>query len=209
MPCKKPEFCGRHCQDDRMIDMKKNARCGHEGCGKVASFGVAGSKKREFCAPHAPRSVVDLVNDTRCGHTGCPKHPSYGVEGSKNTQFCSAHAPSGMANIRSKRCSHQGCTKQPSYGAPGTKKAEFCLAHASPAMVNVFSKRCAHPGCKRVRSMAETATRGPRSAANTVFQEWSLSVVGYAVTRAAGRNRPMRPQAPNEVSSARGTLRRG
>lgn len=63
---------------------------------------MAGSKKREFCAPHAKGGMVDVYNK-RCGFPGCTKGPSYGVAGSKKREFCAQHATEGMVNV----CSRQ------------------------------------------------------------------------------------------------------
>lgn len=63
---------------------------------------MAGSKKREFCAPHAKGGMVDVYNK-RCGYPGCTKGPSYGVAGSKKREFCAQHATDGMVNVCSRR----------------------------------------------------------------------------------------------------------
>lgn len=77
-------------------------RCAHPGCTKQPKYGVAGSKKREYCAPHAKGGMVDVYNK-RCGFPGCTKGPSYGVAGSKKREFCAQHATEGMVNV----CSRQ------------------------------------------------------------------------------------------------------
>lgn len=114
-------------------------RCDFQGCSKHPSYGVAGSKKAEFCVAHAQEGMVDVCSK-RCGHPGCTKRSSYGTPGSKKPQFCIHHAMKGMIDVVSKRCAEVGCNKWPSYGIPGSKKAEFCAAHAKDGMVGVCNK---------------------------------------------------------------------
>ncbi|CAM9559092.1 unnamed protein product [Ectocarpus sp. 12 AP-2014] len=123
-------------------------RCGHPGCGKHSSYGVKGTKEREFCGRHAKMGMVD-VRSKRCGHPGCEKHPSYGAEGTKRAEFCASHAAEGMVNVSNKRCGHSRCTTRASFGAEGSRKAEFCSRHAKEGMVDVWSKRsrCTYQGC--------------------------------------------------------------
>lgn len=39
-----------------------NKRCGYPGCTKGPSYGVAGTKKREFCAQHATEGMVNVCS---------------------------------------------------------------------------------------------------------------------------------------------------
>ncbi|CAM9896912.1 unnamed protein product [Sphacelaria rigidula] len=132
--------------------------CGYEGCSTQPSYGVAGSKKAEFCFKHATAGMVDVKNEVRlrskrCGYEGCYTCSSYGVAGSKKAEFCSNHATTGMVDVknevrlRSKRCGYEGCSTCSSYGVAGSKKAEFCSKHATAGMVDVMSKRCGYEGC--------------------------------------------------------------
>ena len=111
-------------------------RCTHTGCTKQSSYGVAGTKKKEFCFDHKKDGMVDVRNK-ECTHDGCTKQPSYGVAGTKAAEFCSEHRKGGMVDVRSKRCTHAGCNKWPSFGVAGTKRAEFCSEHKKGGMVNV------------------------------------------------------------------------
>ena len=69
-----------------MVDVcRKKSRT--EGCGKLPSYGVAGTKTVEYCAQHAPDGMVD-VKCRKCRTEGCGKSPSYGVAGTKSAEYC-------------------------------------------------------------------------------------------------------------------------
>ncbi|CAM9902246.1 unnamed protein product [Ectocarpus sp. 13 AM-2016] len=124
------------------------SQCGHANCTKRPTYGVAGSKKREFCSQHARDGMVN-VNNKRCIQPNCTTIPSFAAVGSKKAEFCSQHAREGMVDVRSRRCSQRGCNTQPSLGeAGGSRKIPgACKAHASETMVGLRSKRCARRGC--------------------------------------------------------------
>lgn len=55
-----------------MIDLTNN-KCAHQGCTKVPSFGVAGSKKGELCSGHAQQGMSSTYMRKRarnCGNKG-------------------------------------------------------------------------------------------------------------------------------------------
>ena len=79
-------------------------------CGKVPSFGVAGTKTGEYCAQHALEEMVD-VRSKKCRTASCGKVPCFGVAGTKNVKHCAQHAPEGMVNVKNKKCSIEGCGK--------------------------------------------------------------------------------------------------
>ncbi|CAM9675420.1 unnamed protein product [Ectocarpus sp. 8 AP-2014] len=124
------------------------SQCGHANCTKRPTYGVAGSKKREFCSQHARDGMVN-VNNKRCIQPNCTTIPSFAAAGSKKAEFCSQHAREGMVDVRSRRCSQRGCNTQPSLGEAGgsSKIPGACKAHASEGMVGLRSKRCARRGC--------------------------------------------------------------
>ncbi|CAN0506083.1 unnamed protein product [Ectocarpus sp. 12 AP-2014] len=124
------------------------SQCGHAKCTKRPTYGVAGSKKREFCSQHARDGMVN-VNNKRCIQPNCTTIPSFAAVGSKKAEFCSQHAREGMVDVRSRRCSQRGCNTQPSLGEAGgsSKIPGACKAHASETMVGLRSKRCARRGC--------------------------------------------------------------
>ncbi|CAN0228026.1 unnamed protein product, partial [Ascophyllum nodosum] len=74
-----------------MVNITKT-KCRTEGCGKQPSFGVAGTKTKEYCSQHAPDGMVD-IKSRKCRTKGCGKIPSFGVAGTKTKEFCSQHAP--------------------------------------------------------------------------------------------------------------------
>lgn len=61
----------------------KNKRCAHGGCPKHPSFGVAGTKKKQFRSAHKKEGMVDVANKS-CAHRGCTKQASFGAAGTKN-----------------------------------------------------------------------------------------------------------------------------
>ena len=61
---------------------RQSRRCRTEGCGKIPSFGVAGTKTVEYCLQHATDGMVD-VKSRKCRTEGCGKRPSFGVAGTK------------------------------------------------------------------------------------------------------------------------------
>ena len=66
----------------------KNRKCRTEGCGKLPSFGAAGTKTVEYCAQHAPEGMVD-VRSKKCRTEGCGKLPSFAVTGTRTGEYCS------------------------------------------------------------------------------------------------------------------------
>ncbi|CAN0479816.1 unnamed protein product, partial [Ectocarpus sp. 12 AP-2014] len=61
--------------------------CEQPNCLKQASYGIEGSRRRQFCSRHAVEGMVDVCSN-RCRHEGCSKHPSFGVKRSGRRQFC-------------------------------------------------------------------------------------------------------------------------
>ena len=114
----------------------RRCMCLHPGCTKQPSFGVAGTKKRKFCAGHAKEGMVNLINK-KCAHQGCSKVPSFSLAGTMKRESCAGHAKAGMIDLMRKKRAHPGCTKQPSFGVAGTKKKGFCAGHATEGIVNL------------------------------------------------------------------------
>ena len=71
-----------------------NKKCRAERCGKQPSFGVAGTKRAEYCAQHALEGMVD-VKGRKCRTEGCGTQPSFGVAGTKTMAYCAQHALEG------------------------------------------------------------------------------------------------------------------
>ena len=79
------QFCGKHAAPG-MVDVISK-KCNFEGCTKHPSFGVEGTRNREYCAKHAPEGMIIL------GKAGRPKQipgdrkrrASTGVGGAETT----------------------------------------------------------------------------------------------------------------------------
>ncbi|CAM9854184.1 unnamed protein product [Ectocarpus sp. 4 AP-2014] len=82
-----------------MVNVRR-VKCARQGCSKSPSFGVAGTKKREFCRAHAQEEMVH-VNSKKCAHQGCSKKPSFGVAGTKKREFCREHTNQGTVFLGS------------------------------------------------------------------------------------------------------------
>ena len=52
------EFCSQHARDG-MVNVTKRTCC-REGCSKVPSFGLAGSRRAEVCSQHAEDEMINL-----------------------------------------------------------------------------------------------------------------------------------------------------
>ncbi|CAM9260017.1 unnamed protein product [Sphacelaria rigidula] len=124
----------------------RNKRCSEDACLKHPSYGVAGSKKAEFCSEHARVGMVNVVT-RKCSDDACLKSPSYGVAGSKKAEFCSEHARAGMVTVRNKRCRDERCLKHASYGVARSEEAEFCSEHARAGMMDVVTRKCSDDAC--------------------------------------------------------------
>ena len=68
-----------------MVDVESK-KCRTEGCGKIPSFGVAGTKMAEYCAHHAPGGMIN-VRSRKCRTKGCGKKASFGVAGTKTAEY--------------------------------------------------------------------------------------------------------------------------
>ena len=150
------EYCAQHAPEG-MVDVCSR-KCRTEGCGKVPSFGVAGTKAAEYCAQHALEGMVDVKN-RKSRTEGCGKIPSFGVAGTKMEEYCAQHAPEGTVNVHGKMCRTAGCGKRSSFGAAGTKKAEYCAQHALDGTVDVKSPKCKTGSCVKIPSFGVADTK--------------------------------------------------
>ncbi|CAN0199634.1 unnamed protein product [Ascophyllum nodosum] len=105
-----------------MVDVKSK-KCRTTSCGKVPSFGVAGTKTSEYCAQHAPEGMVNVKNRKRRTE-GCGKLPSFGVAGTKTVEYCARHSLDGMVQVK-----YGKCDKKPSLGVANTRTAEYRAQH--------------------------------------------------------------------------------
>ncbi|CAM9951944.1 unnamed protein product, partial [Ascophyllum nodosum] len=72
-----------------MVDVKSR-KCRTEGCGKLPSFEVAGTKTVEYCAQHAPEEMVD-VKSKKCRTKRYSKKPSFGVADRRTAEYRVQH----------------------------------------------------------------------------------------------------------------------
>ena len=110
-----------------MVDVCSR-KCRTESCGKIPSFGVAGTKTGEYCAQHAPDGMVNVCS-RKCRTEGCGTIPSFGVAGTKTGEYCAQHAPDAMVNVCSRKYRTERCGMIPSFGVAGTKTGEYCTQH--------------------------------------------------------------------------------
>ena len=140
-----------------MVDVKSK-KCRTASCGKVPSFGVAGTKTTEYYAQHAPEGMVNVRN-RKCRTEGCVKLPSFGVAGTITRKYCAQHAPEGMVNVKKRKCRIEGCGKLPFFGVAGTKTVEYCARHSLDGMVQVKNRKCRTKRCDKKASLGVANTR--------------------------------------------------
>ncbi|CAM9451095.1 unnamed protein product, partial [Ectocarpus sp. 8 AP-2014] len=90
---RKAEFCVSHTFAGSVNVTKE---CTADGCFTGARFGVAGSKKGEFCSKHAPSGMVNFAVRS-CATEGCFMEATHGAAGSKR-EYCAMHAKDEMVN---------------------------------------------------------------------------------------------------------------
>eukprot|EP00752_Nemacystus_decipiens_P018332 g16447.t1 len=145
-----------------MANTKKlPSQCGQPGCEKRPTYGLKGSKKREFCSQHAKKGMIN-VNNKRCIQPNCPTIPSFALAGSKKAEFCSQHAMEGMIDVRSKRTSGQrGSTNQAARkSSSGKTPASSSSSPSGEGLAGLRNKRCGRRGCSKRASYAPGAGGG-------------------------------------------------
>ncbi|CAN0455674.1 unnamed protein product [Ectocarpus sp. 12 AP-2014] len=131
-----------------MVNLIKKT-CAHPACEKTPSYGAPDSKKREYCARHAPDGMR-IVCNKKCISPNCTKSARYGEDGSQSRNFCGHHAHESMTSWWTKRCGHQEGRATPSFGVVGSKTGEFCPRHAKKDMVDIRPRiACVQAGCLR------------------------------------------------------------
>lgn len=71
--------------EERVVDVPLK-RCAQQGCRKLASMGVEGSKMVVYFREHAEDEMVDICGK-RCAQEGRSKRPNFGVEGSMRAMY--------------------------------------------------------------------------------------------------------------------------
>jgi hypothetical protein len=143
-------YCKDH-KTEEMIDLKnKNKKCKHSECKKQASYGIQGTKKREFCKYHKTSEMIDLQN-RKCEHHGCNKLPTFGYSGLKDAKYCKDHKSEDMIDVKNinKKCQYKDCKKRSHFGFKD-QCAKYCFDHKEEGMQNLKSKKCQHQGCSKL-----------------------------------------------------------
>lgn len=133
------KFCKKHAPAD-WVTTDKKARCTHEGCAKIASYGLEVAKKATRCAQHKDAGMVDVAHRT-CAHAGCRKKPSFAASAGGKAQYCKDHADVSMTNVTTKQCYFDGCTKRAFSGLPGQSPTS-CAEHRTPGMIGWPLRKC-------------------------------------------------------------------
>ena len=121
MGSKTGEYCAQHALDG-MVDVKNITRR-TEGCGKLASFEVAGTKTAGYCARHSLDGMVQ-VKSRKCKTKRCGKKSLFGVADTRAAEYGAQHTkrtslrppptktsqPSGASRDSRKRIRHPGIT---------------------------------------------------------------------------------------------------
>ena len=141
----------------------RNKKCRTEACGKGPSFGVAGTKTAEYCAPHAPDGMVN-VSSSKCRTESCGKKPSFGVASTKKGSTVPRTYRTGWSTSRTEsaepkvaergRCLEWQVQKRRST-AQSTRPTEWSTSAAESAEPKAAFKRigsrCTHRRVPRSR----------------------------------------------------------
>ena len=92
-------YCAHHAPEG-MVDVK-SIKCRTEGCGKIPSFGVAGTNMAEYCAHHAPGGMIN-VRSKKCRTEGCGKKASFGVRYKTGGELCTARTGGNDRRLQEK-----------------------------------------------------------------------------------------------------------
>ena len=129
---------------------RKTQKCKEEGCKTQPTYGLPGSKKREYCVKHGKdREGYEDIANKRCVYPGCKTHPKYGLPGSKKREYCVKHGMDrdGYEDIASKRCEYPGCKTRANYGKLFTT-VSHCFIHKTKNMYRTIHPKCEFPLCK-------------------------------------------------------------
>lgn len=176
-----------------MANTKKlPSQCGQAGCEKRPTYGLMGSKKREFCSQHAKKGMIN-VNNKRCIQPNCSTIPSFAVAGSKKAEFCSQHAMEGMIDVRSKRSGSQRGASSTNAASGGGGKTPVSssserVSEEGP-LGRLRNKRCGRRGCGKRPSYAPPGAGGGENAAEFCDQHATDGILVGGVLRGLGEYR--------------------
>ena len=145
-----PRVCGEH-RNASHVDLR-NPRCAApEGCGRLASYGVAGTAR--FCMAHKSAGDVN-VRRRKCLHPTCTRPATHAAvataagvaERGGAVDRCAEHAGAEQRDTRRNLCRQAGCGKEASYGPPvapdgggGRRRARInCAAHRQEGQVPLY-----------------------------------------------------------------------
>lgn len=116
--------------------------CTFNNCTKQASFGVEGTKHKEFCKKHKLDHHVNLMAKV-CKFDGCCVTPSYGPIGTKKREYCKEHRLENYVDVISTFCKAPGCKTRATFKLINTKHPVFCEIHVPSAdYVSATFKKC-------------------------------------------------------------------
>ena len=132
-----------------MVDIMSR-KCRTESCGKMPSFGVAGTKTAEYCVQHAPDGMIDVMI-RQCRVEGCGKYPSSGVASAETVKYCTQHAPDGMVDMKGKKegqnrrlrqeaIVQSGRSESPRSTLPSTRRKGWSTSRAESAKLKAVAR---------------------------------------------------------------------
>ena len=136
------------CVEHATVKQPSKKNCRREGRFKSPCFGVAGSKKPEYCASYRLDGMVNVCR-TRCRSEGCMKTPVYGFAGVQRNRVCAKQAVAGMIPLYRRRCANN-CSKTHRFGDKDSGSRVFCAEHILKGMVKtVVIQECAQESYRK------------------------------------------------------------
>ena len=131
---------------------------------KQSYYGVAGSKKPEFCRGHARRGIVDVCSK-RYGHRSYTKLPSVWSATTK-ASFCAEHAHGeGMrgwrVSLKLDRVAATRAARNPRHTVWLVARRPNSAPH-TPTRECIRNERCGHPTCNKQQQSYGVVSRARR-----------------------------------------------
>jgi len=170
------ETCNKH-RDPGCVNVNVK-RCTTNYCGKIATFGVKGTKIRVKCGQHRMKGFVNVNNGKYCKRKNCIRIPTYGKNGTLLT--CKFHKKDGYIYMKKsqpntvvnmfkkskreivpgrrkqnpKRCVVEDCENIARFGVfhKGVGRCRHisrCNDHRLEGDVNLTIRPCVHGNCMR------------------------------------------------------------
>ena len=94
---------------------RKTQKCKEEGCKTQPTYGLPGSKKREYCAKHGmDRDGYEDIARKRCEYPGCKTRANYGKLFT-TVSHCFIHKTKNMYRTIHPKCEFPLCKSRPFY----------------------------------------------------------------------------------------------